>query len=103
MTLKKKISAGSVWRCEAGVVMIILALCFPLVLGLTGLGLEAGLWYVTKRQLQTAADAAVVAVTYETTAANRALAARNAVTANGFPLSSNVNIQINSPPTSGPY
>ena len=41
------------------------ALTIPVLLGLTGLGVEAGLWYSEKRSLQTAADAAATAGGWE--------------------------------------
>ena len=39
-----------------GVVELVMALAFPLVIGMAWLGVEAGQWYLIKRRAQTAAD-----------------------------------------------
>lgn len=46
---------------ETASVLPLAALAFPVVLGMAGLGTDAGLWMAQKRSLQTAADAAVIA------------------------------------------
>jgi Flp pilus assembly protein TadG len=48
-----------------GVVGILFALAMPVLIGFTALGTEAGLWYLGKRNLQTAADVAAVSAAFE--------------------------------------
>ncbi len=43
-----------------GVIAILLALTLPIMIGFIGLGVEVGMWFMFKRGLQTAADAAAI-------------------------------------------
>ena len=52
-------------RDQRGVIIVMFALMLPLMLGFIGLGVEVGYWFQKKRELQTAADAAAVASSYE--------------------------------------
>jgi Flp pilus assembly protein TadG len=79
-------------RDRRGFTVVLLAIAFPAVIGVTALGVEAGLWYALKRQDQTAADAAALSGAYERAAGQTysdicALAKRDAAT-NGFPFES---------------
>lgn len=53
------------FKNNAGSVLPLAALTFPVVLGMVGLGTDASLWMAERRNLQTAADAAVVAAGWE--------------------------------------
>jgi Flp pilus assembly protein TadG len=53
------------WSDERGVSAVVLAVSLTAMIGFVALGAEAGLWYSIKRQNQSAADAAVIAVAYE--------------------------------------
>lgn len=44
------------WRNSRGSVLALVAIAIPVLIGVTGMGVEAGLWYVIKRHNQTAAD-----------------------------------------------
>ena len=48
------------------------ALAVPMVVGGAGIGVEVGLWYLHKRDLQVAADASAVAAAYELARGNNA-------------------------------
>jgi Flp pilus assembly protein TadG len=48
-------------RAERGAMAVMVALLLPVIMGLAGLVLDVGSWYVTKAQLQNAADAAALA------------------------------------------
>jgi hypothetical protein len=48
-----------------GSVLPFVALSLPVVIGMIGLGTDAGMWMAQKRSLQNAADAAVIAATWE--------------------------------------
>ena len=48
-------------RRERGGVLLIVALCMPVLIGFTGLVLDVGNWFEHRRHLQTQADAAVLA------------------------------------------
>ncbi|HYC03042.1 MAG TPA: pilus assembly protein TadG-related protein [Azospirillaceae bacterium] len=70
-----------------GASMVAFAVSLPMLAGGVGMGVETGLWYMTKRQAQTAADAAALSGALELRrgddTAIRAAAAREA-TRNGF-------------------
>lgn len=44
-----------------GAILPIAAILFPIIIGMVALGVDAGSWLITKRNLQNAADAAVLA------------------------------------------
>jgi hypothetical protein len=48
-------------RSRHGAIAILFALLVPVVLGVVGLGVEIGLWYLRQRDMQNAADASVLA------------------------------------------
>ena len=87
-----------------GTAMVTFAIVLPSVLGLTGLGTEVGVWYKTKRSLQTAVDAAAVAGTLERSMGKKSSVTTAAVreaARNGYPATS-ATLVVNSPPKSGP-
>jgi Flp pilus assembly protein TadG len=88
---------------ESGQTIILAALCFSLLLGFVALAVDVGLMFNAKRISQTAADSAAVAgaqeVNYgDATAAAKADAARNGVTAGA----NGATVAVNSPPLKGP-
>lgn len=52
-------------RSEAGVILPMVALMFPVLLLVAALGVDFGFWMMAKRNLQTSADAAALAAVYE--------------------------------------
>lgn len=53
------------FREEKGAIAPLAAIMLPLLLGVTGLGVDTSLWMMHKRDLQAAADAAVMSAGYE--------------------------------------
>lgn len=53
---------------DSGNVVIMTALAMPVLIGVTGLGVEVSYWYVTQRSMQNAADSAAVAAATNGTA-----------------------------------
>lgn len=94
-------------RDRRGSVAVVMALVLPLVVGMVTMGVETGLWFAAKRELQSAADGGALSGAFEVQAktgtaaihqaANRD-ALRNARNANPVPT-----IEINAPPLSGRY
>jgi hypothetical protein len=85
-----------------GVVGILFALAMPVLIGFTALGTEAGLWYLGKRNLQTAADVAAVSAAFEIlgSSGGEVSSAGQEAERHGFDAASGT-IQVNSPPTAG--
>ncbi len=55
---------GMLWRrrrAERGAVAVAVAILLPVIIGVTGLVIDVGSWYLTQAQLQNAADAAALA------------------------------------------
>jgi hypothetical protein len=97
---------SSVLRDRRGAVAIVMAITLPVVIGAAGLGVEAGKWYMLKRQAQTAADSGAFAGALELAAGtnNRAApAARQEAARNGSPEGGDVTVTVNIPPTSGSH
>lgn len=90
---------------ESGAMLIVVALMMTMLMGLLGVGVEVGSWYMARRSLQTAADAAAIAGALEEArgSADRVTsAATKEATRNGAEAAKDV-ILINAPPTSGAY
>ncbi len=89
-----------------GVIAVMLALLLPVMVGFVGLGVEVGLWFQLKRDVQTAADAAAIAGAYEVlesspTAATILAASSTDATLNGYDATTDTLTAVN-PPTTGP-
>ncbi len=72
---------------ESGIAAIVAVLMLPVMLGMGGLAVDASSWFMDKRNLQTAADAAALAAAYEIangTAAGAESAALKEAVHNGF-------------------
>src|SRR5215831_7794500 len=52
-------------RDQRGLSAVTVAVSMPVLFGVAGLGIDAGLWYTIKRQNQSAADAAALSAAYE--------------------------------------
>lgn len=93
-------------RDKRGAMMVTYALMLPVVLGFAGLGVETGIWYNSKRNVQTQADAAALSGAFERRRGNQAYsivsasALREAVR-NGFDSSTPNTIAVNNPPLTG--
>lgn len=90
-----------------GAIAVIFALMLPVLMGFLGLGLEAGMWYQEKRDLQGAADAAAIAGAYELNSggSNAEVATQAEIDAsrNGFDAADGDTIVVNIPPLAGAY
>ncbi|MEG3617948.1 pilus assembly protein TadG-related protein [Magnetovibrio sp. PR-2] len=90
-----------------GAVAILWGLLLPVIVGLSALGVEVGLWYGQQRDYQTAADAAVLAAAYTVSeggdSTDMATAAQEEAENNGFAVSGNNTLTISTPPSSGSY
>lgn len=89
-----------------GVITVMFALLIPFLIGMVGLGLELGIWFESRRDLQTAADAAAIAGAYEVqdstaTAASILATATTDATSNGYDVSTDTITAVN-PPDTGP-
>lgn len=62
---QKAIPVRGFLRDERGAAAIMVGLSLTVLIGAVGIGVEIGSWYATKRQLQTAADAAAMGAAYD--------------------------------------
>jgi uncharacterized membrane protein len=85
-----------------GVVGILFALAMPVLIGFTALGTEVGLWYLGRRNLQTAADVAAISAAFEILngSGDETSSAEQEAVRHGFD-SAGGTIQVNSPPSAG--
>ena len=103
------------YRDRSGAVLIYMAFMLPVVLGVSGLSVDVGLWYANKRVAQAAADAGAVAGALEimrlnqdpdqpdiTEAEIQAIATAIA-SDNGYHSSEGDTIEVNYPPKYGTY
>lgn len=76
-------------KSKSGAVLPLAAMMFPVLLGLGGLGTDLSNWMETRRNLQTAADAAAIAGTWEASRGEEDLveyAASKEAVSNGFDI-----------------
>jgi len=92
-------------RQDRGAIAVMFALMLPVIVGFIGLGVEVGMWYKERRDIQTAADAAALSAMFEKdgggTSAEIDAAATADATRNGYDATTDT-IAINNPPLSGP-
>ncbi|HTH17387.1 MAG TPA: pilus assembly protein TadG-related protein, partial [Magnetospirillum sp.] len=95
------------FREVRGSVIVPMAVALPLVVGMLSLGVETGLWFASKRDLQSAADAGAISGAWEvgyqsgsgTIAATAAADARKNANSSGQPFT----VVVNNPPITGAY
>ena len=96
-------------RDDSGAYALLTALLMPVIIGVVGLGTEAGLWYLRHLEMQGAADSAaisaIVAYSAGVTANSNLQTEADAVTATyGFTNGSKgTTVTLNMPPQSGAY
>ena len=91
-------------RDRQGALLATAAVALPVIVGFAGAGIEVGMWYSDKRDLQTVADAAALSGAFERVRGNPAglqSAARYEAQRNGFTVSGPNKIAVNNPPLSG--
>lgn len=95
----------SLLRDRRGAVLATTAVAMPVMMGFAAIGVEVGLWYADRRDLQTAADAAALSGAFERVRGNPAGlqdAARREARRNGFNIGAPANqIAVNNPPLAG--
>jgi len=92
-------------RWRRGAVLVLTALLLPVLLGITGLVIDAGLLMVSSRKAQNAADAAATAAAFDLLLGRAVDTAR--ATAVTYTRAHNqlttANVTVNVPPSRGPY
>ena len=92
-------------RDAGGGVLSLVAIATPILLGMAGVGLETGSWYLDKRAAQTAADAAAYSGALQRIRGSGAAVQQAGIddaAKNGFTSGGAVTVAVNNPPTSGP-
>ena len=102
-----KWSLRSFGRNAVGSVAIMYALSLPVLVGFAGLGVEVGSWYVSKRAMQSSADAGATAGALELTYGGDKFAIASQALAeakrNGFTNAAGTTFTVNHPPLNGAY
>ena len=90
---------------RAGVIAIITAILFPVMVGFAGVGLDVSDWYQVRREMQAAADSAAISGAWElnTDPDNVEIVAEADALRNSFRDQGVATIVATSPPTSGPF
>lgn len=92
---------------KSGGVLIYTGVMLPVLLGVSGLSVDVGLWYMNKRVLQAAADAAALGGALELRrSSNSAImlqAATDSAAENGYSASGGDTLTVNNPPTAGSF
>lgn len=94
------------WWDDRGSVAVIIAVALPAMAGAAGLGVDVGLWYHTKRLVQTAADAGAIAGAVERQRGGLATveaAALDGAAKNGFAPGPGSDVIVRTPPQQGAY
>jgi len=93
-------------RDTGGGVMIWTGIGLPVLLGVSGLGLDTSLWYLERRVMQSAVDTAAISAALAKAGGGDAdainAAVNKALTDNKFTIVANDILSVNIPPTSGP-
>jgi Flp pilus assembly protein TadG len=107
-------TCARLWKDKTGGVMVYTALALPILMGVSGLSVDIGSWYVDKRITQAAADAGAIAAGLEVMRSSTGddsnvsysvlyQAATTSAAENGYDSSGGDTIQVNNPPLSGAY
>ncbi len=107
-TAKKHPGLADFVSDRRGVIAVMLALTLPIMIGFIGLGVEVGMWFMFKRDLQNAADAAAIGGAYEVRSGGSAAAiastAEAEATRNGLNTGAGDTITVNYQyPATGSY
>ncbi|MDF2765124.1 MAG: hypothetical protein K0S81_2118 [Rhodospirillales bacterium] len=95
------------WREQNGSTLALFAFALPAMLGLGAIGVETGLWYVSKRAIQTQADAGALggafAKVWGRDDSEAKAAALKEAERNGYQEGDEEDIERHIPPEHGPY
>ena len=91
-------------RDRSGGALVLVGLSLPVLFGAAALAVDLGSWYSSRRQYQTAADAAAVAAAWERIKGNGYLlkVAETDAARNGVSVGGPIVMTLNNPPLSGP-
>lgn len=99
-----KVATAAVRSGEAGQAIVVVALALVVILAILGLAIDMGYLRYTKRQLQTAADAAAMAGAAELAYGDVTSAAQGDSASNGFTNGTNgATVTVNNPPLAGQH
>ena len=102
-----RVHFAELWREQGGSTLALFAFALPGLLGLGAIGVETGLWYVSKRAVQTQADAGALggafAKVWGRSDADAKAAALKEAQRNGFEGGAPEGMDRNIPPLYGPY
>jgi len=89
----------------SGVLAIVTAIIFPIMVGMAGVGVDVSDWYEVRREMQAAADGAAISGAWELNSDpdNAAIIAEANALRNNFRDQATATIIASSPPTSGPF
>jgi hypothetical protein len=92
-------------RDEHGGALITAGIALPALLGVTALSVDLGLWYKSRRDYQTATDAAAISAAWQRLKGKSGLltAAKADAARNGVVVGSSITMEVNNPPNSGPH
>ena len=94
-------------RNKLGSVLMMSGLMMPVLIGFVGLGVDVTLWYMAKRQIQTAADAGAISAAHTMAKGGTDTEAKAAadvdVAMNDFVAGGSNTVVTNIPPTTGAY
>jgi hypothetical protein len=92
-------------RDEHGGAVITVGIALPALLGVTALAVDVGLWYKSRRDYQTAVDAAAISAAWQRLKGKSGLlaAAKADAARNGIVVGSAITMEVNNPPKSGEY
>ncbi len=96
----------ALWRDRSGGTLIWFALTMPVMLGMTGVGVDAALWFMDQRIMQTASDSAAIAGAHALaqggTESETNTVVETEIARNDFAKAADDVITVNMPPLSGP-
>ncbi|WP_339865520.1 pilus assembly protein TadG-related protein [Paremcibacter congregatus] len=94
-------------KSTSGAALVYFAILVPLIAGFAGLGFDATMWFMQKRQMQTAADSSALAAAYalskDQTDQEIILAATKDAEANNFTTGNGNSLSLTTPPVTGGY
>lgn len=92
-------------RDRRGAAMITVGISLPVLLGVSALSIDLGLWYKSRRDYQTAADAGAISAAWQRLKGKSGLVetAKADAARNGVIAGSALQIEANNPPKSGAY
>jgi len=90
---------------EHGGALITVGMALPALLGVTALSVDLGLWYKSRRDYQTAADAGAISAAWQRLKGKTGLetAAKADAARNSVVVGAGITMEVNNPPKSGDY